>query len=206
MNAAARHEDLLRLLDAALTAHQGGSEHEFRATVDALVEWRSRPLQAVLARLAQELADSLSGIPVPAHADPSLVHDLPDARSRLDHVVAMTADAAHRTLDCVETCRTRLAAMEQFALPTGCIGILDGMRTDLSTMALAQAYQDLTGQIIRRVIGVVHRVEAALDELGMRAPTAAPSADALAGPAVPQLDAAAFSQDDADALLCGLGL
>ncbi len=203
---AAQHEELLRLLQAALAADQQGARDDYQATVDALVEWRSRPLQTVLARLAQELSDSLSAIPVPVHADADLVRDLPDARSRLDYVVQMTEQAAHRTLDGVDGCRQQVEALASHPLPNECGPILEGMRRHLSEMALAQEYQDLSGQIIRRVIGVVHRVEAALTELGLRASAAPTAHNDLAGPAVPAVDHNAVSQTDADALLCGLGL
>jgi len=207
MNApASRHEELLGLLQAALAADQQGARDDYQATVDALVEWRSRPLQTVLARLAQELSESLSAIPVPIHAGADLVRDLPDARSRLDYVVSMTEQAAHRTLDGVDGCRRQVEALASHPLPNECAPILDGLRRNLSEMALAQEYQDLSGQIIRRVISVVHRVEAALAELGVRAsPKPAANPD-LAGPAVPEVDHSAVSQTDADALLCGLGL
>lgn len=201
---ATAQEELLRLLGTALAADRQAAGADYQAIIDALVEWRSRPLQTVLSRLAQELSDSLSSIP--AHADASLVHDLPDARSRLDYVVQMTERAAHRTLDGVDGCRRQVEALASHPLPYECGPILEELRRNLSEMALAQEYQDLSGQIIRRVIGVVHRVEAALAELGVRAPAPAASRAGLAGPAVPEVDRSAVSQTDADALLCGLGL
>jgi len=201
-----RNEDLLRLLDAALAAHEHEDDSAFQAAADALVQWRSRPLQKVLGRLAQELSDSLATVPLPAAHDAGLVHDLPDARSRLDYVVYMTEQAAHRTLDGVEACRRHVDALAARPLPAACAPLLEDMRRELSEMALAQEYQDLTGQIIRRVIGVVHRVESALSELGVRASADGETAPELAGPALPQVDTCAVSQHDADALLSGLGL
>jgi len=203
---APRHEELLHLLDAAIRACQQGDQTQYQATIAALVEWRSRPLQTVLSRLAQELSDSLLTLPAPTLADSALVGDLPDARSRLDYVVQMAERAAHRTLDGVDSCRRHIDALTREPLPGSCNTIIADMRADLSTMALAQEYQDLGGQIIRRVIGIVHRVETALAELGVHATSAPRREDGLAGPAVPLVDHNAVSQSDADMLLSGLGL
>jgi chemotaxis protein CheZ len=207
MNTAApRHEELLHLLDDAIRAGQSGDQSQHRATIDALVEWRSRPLQTVLARLAQELSDSLFSLPGPSAAEIDLASELPDARSRLDYVVQMAERAAHRTLDGVDSCRKHIDALVREPLPGSCAPIVAGMRADLSTMALAQEYQDLGGQIIRRVIGIVHRVESALSELGVKPPTGPRRDGGLAGPAIPDVDHGAVSQSDADMLLSGLGL
>ena len=78
---------------------------------------------------------------------------------------------------------------------------------EMSEMALAQSYQDLTGQIIRRVAGIVRRVHEGFGALGLPPPEKnRDKPSELAGPAVAGLDRNAFSQDDADDLLSGLGL
>jgi chemotaxis protein CheZ len=206
MSAVCRHDDLLRLIDDAVAAHECGDANRIAGAVEALVEWRSRPLHTVLSRVAHELADSLSSIALLARHDPHLATELPDARSRLGYVVEMTERAAHRTLDCVENCRRRVDGLLAFTLPADCAPVIASIRSDLSEMALAQEYQDLSGQIIRRVIGIVQRVESALAELGEQLGERPPEDGELAGPAVPSVDTAAVSQIDADALLAGLGL
>ncbi len=206
MSTVQRHDELLQLLHAAIEAHGQGDSDDVSETVEALVEWRSRSLHTVLSRIARELSDSISAVSSLAQHDPHLTQDLPDARSRLGYVVEMTERAAHRTLDCVENCRRRIDALNALALPPECAPIIDAMRADLAETALAQEYQDLSGQIIRRVIGIVQRVESALAELGAQVAHPRASDDGLAGPVVPQLDTSAVSQDDADALLAGLGL
>jgi chemotaxis protein CheZ len=89
----------------------------------------------------------------------------------------------------------------------------DVLRERLNELAIAQEYQDLTGQIIKRIIVLVEDVEAALLELlGAHAThlkTAAPlpipeEKAVLAGPAVP--GQVTTSQQDADALLASLGV
>lgn len=198
------HEELLEILKTAFAACAEGDAPRYQAALAALSEWRSRPLQTVLARLARELSDSLAAIEAPAPVDAA--SELPDARARLDHVLHISEQAAHRTLDCIDDGRRNLEALAAHALPGACAPFVDGLRRNLSEMALAQEYQDLSGQLIRRVAGVVQRVESALAELGAAASPPHRPAVALAGPAVPGVDHAAVSQDDADALLAGLGL
>ncbi len=149
---------------------------------------------------------------------------IPDARLRLQHVVAMTEAAAHRTLDLVDQMRgvaqhvaataARLGGTTADpALATALLGDAASLRDKLSELATAQEYQDLTGQIIKRIIALVEEVERALlDLLGAHAGTLKPAAALpiaegkaeLAGPAMP--GQASASQQDADALLASLGV
>ncbi|HET8880791.1 MAG TPA: protein phosphatase CheZ [Solimonas sp.] len=146
---------------------------------------------------------------------------MPDARHRLRHVVKMTEDAAHRTLDIVDqmrgvTQRIALAAETLDAADPRRAALFDDaamLRERLNELAIAQEYQDLTGQIIKRIIALVEDVEGALLELlgahathlKTAAPLPIPEGQAvLAGPAVP--GQVTTSQQDADALLASLGV
>jgi chemotaxis protein CheZ len=120
--------------------------------------------------------------------------EMPDARARLSHVLTLTNQAAHRTLDLVEQSgplaertareaaeltgswsrfRARQISPEEFRqLVTRMDEFLSVTRTDsdtvranLAEVLLAQGYQDLTGQIIRSVITLVAEVEKTLAEL-----------------------------------------
>ena len=82
---------------------------------------------------------------------------------------------------------------------------LERIRHNLTEIALTQSYQDLTGQIIRRVVGIVRRVHEGFGALGLP-PEQHRTDPALAGPALKGLDRHAVSQNDADDLLSDLGL
>ncbi|WP_020650236.1 protein phosphatase CheZ [Solimonas variicoloris] len=148
---------------------------------------------------------------------------IPDARSRLHHVVHMTEAAAHRTLDLVDQMRGIAAHIAQDAaalrdhgpapLAASLAADAQALRGQLSELATAQEYQDLTGQIIKRIIALVEDVEAALLELlgthagALKTPAPMPISEtkaALAGPAMPGQETT--SQQDADALLASLGV
>lgn len=146
---------------------------------------------------------------------------MPDARQRLHHVVRMTEDAAHRTLDLVDQMRgvTREMTRSAESLDGGdlrraaLLRDAESLRERLNELAIAQEYQDLTGQIIKRIIVLVEDVEAALLELlgahagHLKMPPSLPLSEAqavLSGPALP--GQITTSQQDADALLASLGV
>lgn len=191
---------LVEKLQHALDALEQGDEAGWRRELDAIAAWRTQPMMQGLGRLAKELAQTLGELP-PTHN----TEELDDACARLDHVVAMTEQASHKTLDLAEQCRGYADQLKATTLLSEQILLVDRIRNGLSEMALAQSYQDLTGQIIRRVAGIVRRVHEGFNALGLPPPEKKGASD-LAGPAVAGLDRNAFSQDDADDLLSGLGL
>jgi chemotaxis protein CheZ len=116
--------------------------------------------------------------------------EMPDARVRLDHVLKLTEDAAHRTLDLVERSGPLADRMtmdagalldpirqSRVAYEGTAVGELLGrieaylgraqadgnsVRANLAEVLMAQSYQDLSGQIIRTVIKLVAELERTL--------------------------------------------
>jgi chemotaxis protein CheZ len=191
-------EELIARLHAALEALEANDEARFKAAIGAIAELRTSPVIQALARLARELGETLGSLNV---ADP-LFAELPDASARLQHVVKMTEDATHTTLDLVEKSRELLGGI---SVETGGEALAE-VRKNLSEVALAQSYQDLTGQIIKRVVGVVDRVYDAVAAFGIDVRAEQRRDSGLAGPAVKGVDNHAVSQDDADDLLSQLDL
>jgi chemotaxis protein CheZ len=120
--------------------------------------------------------------------------EVPDAKHRLDYVMKMTDEAAHKTMDLVEQSgplagrissdAEQLSAMwQQFRnrqiSPEDFRNLLDKMevflgdvrstseelRKNLAEVLMTQGYQDLSGQIIRGVIKLVDEVEITLGQL-----------------------------------------
>lgn len=201
---------LVQRLQEALAALETGDEAGWRVQIDALAAARTQPMMAGLSRLARELGQALGELPTVGHdAD---AEELDDACARLDHVVTMTEQATHRTLDLTEECRALTARLGEEALPAlEQQQALERIRHNLTEIALTQSYQDLTGQIIRRVVGIVRRVHEGFGALGLPPELQASrqqgrTEPALAGPAVAGVDRHAVSQLDADDLLSDLGL
>ncbi|WP_051749026.1 protein phosphatase CheZ [Nevskia soli] len=189
---------------------------------------RDDALYAGVARLTRSLHDNLRELGLDGRLTRFAGNDMPDACVRLDHVVKMTEEAAHRTLDLVDDGRAIADSLADVRVHLARLhhdgperGLLEArlavddaevrLRGTLTALAQAQEYQDLSGQMIRRVIDLVRNVEAALLELlGEDAVQSAPELPlnepqaALPGPALPGT-AGAADQGDADRLLASLG-
>lgn len=192
---------LARLLDEALEAMERGDEAAWRQRVQLLADSPSRNVVRRLGRLARELEQTLAALPpdpVPGRLD--------DAGARLEHVVAMTEQATHRTLDLIEDSRGLLGTLQEGDLDPAQAAIAGTLRDNLKEMALAQSHQDLGGQTIRRVADIVRRVHEQLAGIGLPDDGPAESADAGSGPAVAGVDFDRVDQRDADDLLSRLGL
>ncbi len=198
----ARRSDLADSLRAALSALEAGNDSDCRVHIEAAIGNRTSPAAAALAQLSRELNATLGNLP----GDALNLGELPDACARLDHVVQMTEEATHRTLDLVEQCRALIARIERPSDEITRAADLQALRGNLTELALAQSHQDLCGQIIGRVVGLVGRIHQTLSGLGFDERKAGDAGPALAGPVVKGVDRHGVSQLDADSLLSDLGL
>lgn len=180
--------------------------------------------------------------------------ELNDASSRLEYVIDLTQNAADKTMDMVEACtpisnelnKEAVALKQEWARLKNREMTADEFRElyqrldvffehlDVSTnkldenlqnIILEQGFQDLTGQVLKKVIGLVGEVEANLvslvriagqveDVVGIEETKQDASSDEKAGPDIagegPQHKASqredvVSGQDDVDDLLSSLG-
>lgn len=162
----------------------GGDAAAFRRAFDALCAEMDSGLLPELKRITAKAQSALARFSAEARLDALAGHEVPDARKRLTHVVKLTDQAAHRTLDLVELCgplvdeasrgaarlldslhptEGRDAAVSAFLTRTRTDA--DALRSHLSELLMAQGYQDITGQIIRSVIALVDELERVLGKL-----------------------------------------
>jgi chemotaxis protein CheZ len=171
-----------------------GNEAAFFGELDALLQRRERMLFLDLRKLTGDLQSALQRFRIDSRLVDLAEKDVPDARLRLDHVLRLTDEAAHRTLDLVEQSgplaerttraasaligpwqrfRDRKIAVEDFqrmvsdmdAFLQAASTDMSKVRENLSQVLLAQDYQDLSGQIIRGVMKLVTELEIALADL-----------------------------------------
>jgi chemotaxis protein CheZ len=212
-------------------AYAAGDAAAFEAALDAMNEGRARDSAVMtgVMKLSDDLAQALwrfradSRMAVLAH------QEIPDARVRLEHVLSMTEDAAHKTLDLIEksvpladaTVRSAnelLASLDDRShtdirrVLEQARGNFEAVRANLSEVMITQGFQDLTGQILRGVGRLIGEVEKALGELTRltgvtpESVRAGPRA-ALEGPAIPGVThGAVTAQADVDDLIAGLGI
>ncbi len=180
-------------------------------------------------RFTSELQAALNQFTTSARLLDLAEREVPDAQHRLQHVLKLTDEAAHKTMDLVEQSGPLIektaqsaAILDESELSPVARALVKQMRldmvtvrTNLSEVLLTQGYQDLSGQIIRSVMKLVQELERALSGLvALAAPDGAgttrkvDSPMDLAGPQIPGLKQgdAAGAQDDVDALLSGLGM
>lgn len=209
----------------------------------------SSELFAEVGKLTRQLHDSLKNFQIDPSLNNLLEEDIPDAKKRLNHVIDMTEQAANRTMDAVESClpiadqiSQQLAKIQPqwqklmqrqlqlgefkalvhqlddfFQQANGDSNTLNSLLTDV---LMAQDYQDLTGQILRRVIELVREVEESLiglltafgqSSMMMQAEAkparAKPKAHEAEGPIIDaaERDDVVSGQDDVDDLLSSLG-
>jgi chemotaxis protein CheZ len=180
---------------AALSdALAAGDEALFRAELDALVQRREVELFGELRKLTADLQAALERFSIDSRIVDLAEKEVPNAKHRLDHVLKLTDEAAHKTMDLVEQSgplaertaqqagdivdswrrfrRREIAVGEFQQLVVKLDAFLESARNDmekvrgnLAEVVLAQGYQDLTGQIIRGVMRLVDELESALVEL-----------------------------------------
>ena len=185
----------------------------FEAALDAIVRQREQHLFRALGQLARDLHGAMQRLGGEL-AHEGVTNIVADARRHLQDVLEMSAQAANRSLDFAERMRPQADVLSQNAsevlawtsgndaaavLARQALEFADASRTGLADMVLAQSWQDLTGQRIKKVAAFIGTVESSLLELVRLT-------GALAGSEAPANVAQVSSQDDADRLLSEFGL
>jgi chemotaxis protein CheZ len=205
----------------------GSSHAEAGSSVEKL------PMFDSLGHIVRQLHDSLRELGYDRSLT-DISSEVTDAAGRLEYIATLTEQAANKVLNSideamsvqddmakkagdiearwntlfdgkmsVEDFKVLAKDSRQFA---GEIGVsAEAEKARLMTIMMAQDFQDLTGQIIKKVIGITQKLERELAQLLIdNAPLAAREkvVDLMAGPAVP---ASAMAQTDVDDLLADLG-
>ncbi|MEW8628232.1 MAG: protein phosphatase CheZ [Candidatus Thiodiazotropha sp.] len=237
------NQQRLETAKALVASLESGDQEESERLIASLTPPASNDqLFLEVGRLTRELHDAINGFLLDARINDMTNVEIPDAKERLTYVITMTEQSADRTLTAVEKSmpliediekqsaelseqwerlRSRMLDKDEFVdLSRDLSQYLVKSKEDatvlhnnLSDVLMAQDFQDLTGQIIRKVITLVHDVEEKLvmlvritgnkleDESGKK------EKEELAGPAIPGLDQGdqVTNQDDVDDLLSSLG-
>ena len=242
MNGIATEDERLEKAKQLVELYEEGDIDEANRLLSELTKTRETNIFLEVGRLTRELHDALNSFQVDTHLKELTEKEIPDARERLDYVISMTEKAAHRTLSMVEETvpisekikhtaedinndlerfRGRQMNVEEFRnfleRLAGFLGRLDSdatlIQSNLTEVLLAQDYQDLTGQVIRRVIKLVQDVEDGLVKLiRVSQEQTAKIEDSIRdtkseGPQVTSkpIGAVVNNQDEVDSLLCSLG-
>lgn len=241
--------DRLNRARALVEALEQGNEADADRILDEIGRVRESLLFQEIGKLTRQLHDALTGFMVDSKLVDLTEKEIPNAQERLNHVITMTEKAANDTLNVMDsvlpvihslqTRNRQLAAQwtkfrqekipyEEFIALNQEISTFFGeldesltqVQAQLTEVLMAQSFQDLTGQIIRKVIDLVQQVEASLVEMirfSSRQEKDPILADADCkgsetsikpqGPVIPGLEKgeAMDNQDDVDDLLSSMG-
>ncbi|HTX04454.1 MAG TPA: protein phosphatase CheZ [Steroidobacteraceae bacterium] len=89
-------------VEALSEALRGGDETAFFTAVDHIVRMREPQTLTEIRRLTGDLQHALERFSIESRLADFAENEIPDAKTRLGHVIKMTDEAAHRTLDLVE--------------------------------------------------------------------------------------------------------
>lgn len=227
-----------------MQAVDAGEQQKAAQLFDEMTNMREKSLYQDLGRLTREFHEALQSFRLDSRIASLAEHEFPNARERLNYVVSMTAQSANSTMTAVEESmpiceglETRAADLqdgwarftqrqmkaEEFRDLSQQLGEFLGsvsqdseqLRANLQEVLLAQDFQDLTGQIIYRVVQLVDEVEHNLVELirisgqnlvVAEQETIEEDRIAASGPPVPGVDEGTVSgQNEVDDLLSSLG-
>ena len=89
-------------VEALVEALRNEDESAFFTAVDHIVHMREPGMFTEIRKLTGDLQKALERFSVESRLQDIAENEIPDARARLTHVINMTDEAAHRTLDLVE--------------------------------------------------------------------------------------------------------
>lgn len=234
------NQQRLQQARALVNELEAGNESEAGRILESLTYRQGNELFLELGRLTRELHEAINGFVSNSRIAEMAEREIPDASERLNYVISMTEKSANTSLNAVEASlplaeelgkradalsldwgrfRERKLPLEEFRVLTHELGDFLQTVTDhsgqlhgkLSEVLMAQDFQDLTGQIIRQVITLIHDVEGKLVQLvrisGSQLPEKQNESSKLDGPVVPGIDQGdvVSDQDDVDDLLSSLG-
>ncbi|MDG3088758.1 protein phosphatase CheZ [Vibrio hannami] len=224
---------------------ENDQQEEADQLVLSLQKEQANPMLKEVGELTRELHNSLAEFKFDPRMSQIANEEIPDARDRLEYVIAKTEQAANKTMDSVDAMLPIADKLHESLLlirPTwnqlmaGKINLsefkelchkvddllsqVEGdsseLRGQLTEILMAQDFQDLTGQIITRVITLVREVEDRLveilttfgvEQIENNTETAQDESTKAEGPILNphEREDAVSSQDDVDDLLSSLG-
>ncbi len=244
------HELRMQLAKDLVTALENNNETKADSLLDEIASLRETQLFQEVGRLTRQLHDTMRSFTLDSKITQFTQNEIPDAKERLNYVITMTEDAANTTLTAVENLmpvsdQLNVQAIEldqkwnrfldkempfnEFKEMSQEITLhfkesrtsLERVQLGLNEILMAQGFQDITGQVIRKVIDLVQNLENSMVEMIKLSGSAVDkearpekqdeivSQESLAGPVVPGVDdkqgGVASSQDEVDDLLSSLG-
>ena len=179
---------------ALVSALEAGDNQSANEIILGISNPENKELFAEIGKLTRQLHDSLTHFQLDPKIANLATDDIPDAKERLSYVMTMTEQAANKTMDALDASlplaskinneiteiKPEWDKLMQRQLEIGefkslCYSMNDFLQTtvqdssaiqqNMTEIMMAQDFQDLTGQVIKRVIELVKEVEDSLIHL-----------------------------------------
>ncbi|MCG9598160.1 protein phosphatase CheZ [Vibrio sp. Isolate25] len=173
---------------------ENDQQEEADKLVKNIHEGSANPMLQEIGELTRDLHESIKQFSLDERMSQIANDEIPDARDRLQYVIDKTETAANKTMDAVDRCMPIADNLHEGLLQVrpqwnelmhgrielnefkalchridALLGEVEGdsseLRGQLTEILMAQDFQDLTGQIISRVITLVNEVEGRLVEI-----------------------------------------
>jgi len=161
-----------QLVQNLLDAINNNQTEQASSFLDELTQLRESELYQQLNQLTQNLHHTLDELDADAPVLLHTKHDLPDITERLQYVIDETQKASEQTLTSTEAALGFLEQASQSLvndIDSETINLvkqtMDQASSELTKIMMAQSFQDLTGQVLNRVIYIVTDLEESLKEL-----------------------------------------
>jgi len=186
-----------------------------------------------LGSVVRQLHDALQQLGYGQILDDTL-RDISDSQDRLEYIASLTEQSANKVLNAVDeglpvqdqqivsasnlerrwndmlgsdfvTAELKLLAIDSGNFASEVARNAEAEKARLMDIMMAQDFQDITGQIIKKVVILTQKLEKELTQLLQDyavTPLPNKAVDLLAGPSTPDL---AMDQDDVDSMLADLG-
>jgi chemotaxis protein CheZ len=202
---------LIQIITQFLTSFQEDGEDSVENLNSALREIQNSVDSKIFEKLGQitrRLHDTINGQELPTSVTTRLREvDVTGVSGNILHVTDLLAESANNVLNLTEKQEAIYTKIDQ-AIATKDFSTLEEQMSFLKEytqkIITAQSFQDITGQILKKVVTVTEEVEGALIEMiqimGKPALVASQPEDTLKGPSLE-----GCSQDDVDDLLKSFG-
>ncbi|WP_024850790.1 protein phosphatase CheZ [Hydrogenovibrio kuenenii] len=156
-------------VESLLKSIKDKNYQEAASIIDELVKVKNESLVKEVQELSTSLHKSLESFGNDAVILKHTKHDLPDASERLKYVIDATEEASNKTLAAAESVLEKIEAIESKTTDKSILDTLSAVQSQMTDIMVAQSFQDLTGQVLNRIVDLVTSLEKSLNELIVKA-------------------------------------
>lgn len=149
---------------ALLDAVKAGDETKTDFVLQQIIQAKDADLLGEVKKITQSLHNTLDEFGQDNQLLQYAKYGLPDAGERLEYVLKTTEDASQKTLSSAENASAILSNLSE-TLSGESLLLAQQAQQEITEIMMTQSFQDLTGQVLKRVIMLVTSIESSLIEL-----------------------------------------